>query len=157
MKIEEILQKDSILIDVQAPDKKQLLKELTLFLSDHHNIEESDQIFLQIMDREHDISTGIGFGVAIPHTHSALVTEPVIIAGTIPEGIEYDAIDDRPVSLIFMLVSPIEDNGVHREVLCMLSKILFYEEVRKELIEATTPEDFLQALIAGENKYAKAS
>ncbi len=123
------------------------------FLASIHNVKGSEQVVQKILEREADISTGIGFGIAIPHARTNKVDNIYMIAARCKKGIEFGSIDEKPVHLIFMLASPAIHSDDLRDILSSLSKILSYEDMREKLLAADDPETFLQLMIDGENKY----
>ncbi len=153
MKIQDLLEKKGILIDLKAADKTELLTSMGHFLASTYDLKNADQIVQKILERETSMSTGIGFGIAIPHARLDNIERVYMIAGRCAEGIEFDAIDDKPVNLIFIIVSPVNTSTAHTQVLSALSKIMCYEDMRKKLLHARDAEQFLDILIEGENRY----
>lgn len=153
MKIQEVLFKNAILINLKAQSKNDLLTQMGKFLASIHNIKDSDALVRKILEREAEVSTGIGFGIGIPHARTDMVEHVCMVAGRCVEGIEFDALDEQPVNLLFMLASPAGNSDDHRTVLSSLSKIMCYEEMRNNLLAANDAETFLKIIIDGENKY----
>ncbi len=94
-----------------------------------------------IWDREKLMSTGIGYGVAIPHALSDEVTEPAAALGTKPAGIDYASLDGKPASILFLLVSPTADSSPHIKILARLSRVFRHAAVRDRLLGCTTAEE----------------
>ncbi len=93
-----------------------------------------DQVLELIMAREHLGSTGIGHGVAIPHSRMSDLPEPVIAMARHPEGIDFDAIDGQPVYIVVMLLVPDDENGQHLELLAKLARLLQKTEFRESIM-----------------------
>ena len=125
------------------------------FLSSINNINKPDIIIQKILERESDISTGIGFGIAIPHARTDIADHICLVAARCVAGIEFNSLDEQPVHLIFMLASPTGNSDDLRSILSALSKIMSYEDMREKLITASDPEEFLKFIIDGENRYVK--
>jgi mannitol/fructose-specific phosphotransferase system IIA component (Ntr-type) len=106
-----------------------------------------------MLEREVTVSTGIGFGIAIPHTRTNLVDKICMVSARCTQGIEFDSLDEQPVYLIFMLASPPDKSDDLRHLLSSLSKIMSYEDMREKLLAASDPEAFINLIINGENKY----
>jgi fructose-specific phosphotransferase system IIA component len=154
VKLQDILQKSAVLLDIKAADKKELLTQMAAYLASLYTLKDPAMISQQILNRETEMSTGIGFGIAIPHARVDGVERVYLIVGRSVQGIEFDAIDENPVQLIFMMVSPKNTSEEHTKVLSAISKIMSVREVREKLVAATSVDDFLAALIEGENKHA---
>ncbi len=153
MKVQDLLFKNAILINLKTEPKNKVLSKMGKFLASIHNVKDSEQVVQKILERETDISTGIGFGIAIPHARTNLVENICLVAARCTQGIEFDSIDEKPVHLIFMLASPAIHSDDLRDVLSSLSKIMSYEDMRDKLLAADDPDTFLQLMIEGENKY----
>ena len=153
MKIQDLLQKNCILIDLKGNDKSEILTQMATYMASLFDLEESENIVRRIVERESEMSTGIGFGIAIPHARLSGIDRPYMIAGRSVQGIPFEAIDEQLVHLIFMMVSPTNTTTEHTQILSSLSRIMSYEEMRNCLFAADTPEKFLDAIINGENKY----
>ncbi len=107
--IEELLKKDKIIFDMQAKTKDEALQELInpLNLSD-----ERRKVVLEALRKREAIgSTGIGHGIAIPHTRSVVLDSVSLVVGRSKEGVDFDALDGKPVHLFFLLVAPPNDPG----------------------------------------------
>lgn len=155
MKIRDLLSKNSILIDLQGTDKNEVLTQMAHYMSSIYNLPEADLIARKILEREADMSTGIGFGIAIPHGRIDKVDRIHMIAAQSLTGIDFNSIDEQPVNLIFMIISPANNSSEHTQVLSSLSRIMSYEDIRKKLLAAASSEVFLDLLIKSEDKYVE--
>lgn len=88
-------------------------------------------------------------GIAIPHAKNAAVKAPSLAAMTVPDGVDYEALDDEPSNLLFMIAAPSDGGDVHLEVLSRLMVILMDEDFRAKLLAAESKETFLQAIQNG--------
>jgi PTS system fructose-specific IIA component len=88
----------------------------------------------------------VGFGIGIPHAKTSAVTRPSVVFARSEEGIDFDAMDDEPAHLLFMLIVPEEGGEEHLEILSSLSRALMHEEVRESLRAAETTEGVRDAL-----------
>jgi len=102
------------------------------------------------MERESVLSTGIGFGVAIPHARSAAVRELTMVAGVCQSPVQFDAIDGEPVRLFFLIVGPEASAGLHVKILSRIARLVRRDSVRQQLIEATTADAFYNVLLDAE-------
>lgn len=155
MKIRDLLSKNSILLDLQGTDKNEILTQMAHYMCSMYSLSEKDLVTRKILEREAEMSTGIGFGIAIPHGRVDKIDRMHMIAAQSLSGIDFNAIDEQLVHLIFMIVSPANNSSEHTQVLSSLSRIMSYEGIRKKLIAAAKPEVFLDLLIQGEDKYVE--
>lgn len=155
MRIQDIIQKNAIIINLEAPDKSGLLIQMAKYLASLYDLKNNEQVVQKILDREAEMSTGIGFGIAIPHARIEGVDRVYMIAARSVKGIEFDAIDEQPVHLVFMMISPANASNQYTQILSSLSRIMSYEDIRKSLMETETPEEFLNIISRGEDKYVE--
>ena len=154
MKIQDTLEKKGVLIDLKAKDKSELLSQMVNYLVSLYDIKNSDAVMQKIFEREAQMSTGIGYGIAIPHARLDNIDGVFMIAARCIAGIDFGAIDEQLVYIIFMLISPTNTSAELTGMLSSLSKIMSYEHMRNTLREAGNPEEFIKALTEGENRYA---
>lgn len=153
MKIRDLLSKNSVLIDLQGTNKIELLTQLADYLCSLYNVPAKQVIVQKILDREAQMSTGIGFGIAIPHARIPQVDRLYMIAARLTQGVDFSAIDEQLVYLVFMMVSPAYASTEHTQILSSLSRIMSYEDMRKKLLSAPSVEQFLDLIVKGEDKY----
>ena len=106
----------------------------------------SESVTLALKHREHSMSTGIGFGVAIPHAASDLIKEPIVAFGRSTGGIQFDALDHQPVQLVVMMIVPVADRQKHLPILAGVSRLLHNREVRTALQNAADTAAIMQIL-----------
>ncbi len=150
-----MLDKNGILIDLTPKDKSELLSTMGGYIASLYEIRSADTIIQKILSRESEMSTGIGYGIAIPHGRVEGIDRLHMIAARLKHGIEFEAIDEQPVSLIFMMISPPNTSADHTHILSSLSRVMSYEEVRNDLMEAASAQEFLSILINAESKYVE--
>ena len=155
MKLQDLLTKNTILIDLKGNDKTVLLTQIAQFMISINGLSDGDMITRKILERENEMSTGIGYGIAIPHARVSGIDHLYMVAARSVEEIEFNSIDEQPVSLIFMMISPANTSIEHTHVLSSLSRIMSYEEVRSKLLTAETSEVFLDIITRSENKYVE--
>jgi mannitol/fructose-specific phosphotransferase system IIA component (Ntr-type) len=125
------------------------------YLASLYDVKDQDLIVRKILDREAEMSTGIGYGIAIPHARIEGIDRVFMIAGRTVKGIDFNSIDEQPVHLVFMMLSPSNATSEYTQLLSSLSRIMSYEEIRSSLVETDDPEKFLDVIIRGENKYVE--
>ncbi len=153
MKIQDLLQKNAILTDIAGNTKSEVLTVMASFMTTRFSLPQGDDIARKIIEREAEMSTGIGFGIAIPHARIMGIDQLFMIAGRSIKGIEFNAIDEQPVHLLFMMLSPRDTSAEHTQILSKISRIMSYEEVRTKLMETETSEQFYNVIVKSENKY----
>jgi mannitol/fructose-specific phosphotransferase system IIA component (Ntr-type) len=141
----ELITPARIRLPVEAQDKRGVIRELARLLVEQCG-GSYDDVLQAIEDRERALSTGIGFGVAIPHGKSPTLPVLGVVCGVSPVPIEYDALDGLPVRLFFMLAGPESSAGPHVKVLSRIARLVRRQEVRDRLISAPTAGDFHQAI-----------
>ncbi len=148
MKFSDFITLDAIRSHVDATNKEGVVREMVKALVDAERIEanEMEGIVKAIMKREELGSTGIGRGVAVPHTKHPSVNRLVGTVAVSPEGIDFDSLDGDPVHLFFLLVSPPDRPGDHLRALENISRQLRDETFCKYLKASKSPEDIQQLL-----------
>lgn len=149
MNISECLVEAGVEPRLAAKDKEGVLSELVRVLGRVSPVRDADQILVAIRDREELMSTGIGQGIGIPHAKTSSVETLRIVFGRSPEGIEFDALDGKPVHLFFLLVAPEDQSGPHVKALARISRLLKDTSFREALLDAKGATEIL-ALIREE-------
>lgn len=152
MKITDLLKRDSIDLNVEASNKKDILKKAVELMNKNGNIIDKDKYLELVLKREEEGTTGIGEEIAIPHGKGDSVSAPGLAAMVIPDGVDFEALDERPVKLLFLIAAPNTKENVHLEVLSRLSTLLMDEKFRKELINAQSKDEFLKIIDKAENE-----
>jgi mannitol/fructose-specific phosphotransferase system IIA component (Ntr-type) len=124
-------------VDLRAQDRWQAIEELMNHLVDTHKIQSShrDSIAESIRQRELSMSTGIGFGIGIPHASTTLVSEVVAVVGRSRKGFQFDALDSKPVHLVFLFLVPAGEFQKHVHVLANVAKLLDRQDFRDGLAD----------------------
>lgn len=151
MRITDLLSKDSILLGGSPESKSEAIDMLIELQVKGGKIADRDEYKKGILAREEKGSTAVGEGIAIPHAKSEAVKAPSLAAMTVPAGVDYEALDDEPSNLLFMIAAP-NDGDVHLEVLSRLMTILMDEDFRARLLSAKDKEEFLGIIDAMETE-----
>lgn len=144
----DLLTPDRIRIPLESLDKASLIEEMCAFVAEccGATVDEEAEIREAVLEREAVLSTGIGGGVAVPHGKSHAAGDLVLVAGRTREPVDFDALDEKPVRLVFLLVGPESAAGLHVKALSRISRLLRSPEVREELARAESPEAFYEAV-----------
>lgn len=140
MKILDVLQKEAILADLKAQDKKGILEELVVPLAGITGINQQELVRV-LMDRERLGSTGIGGGVGIPHGKLKELDSLVLGFGLSRKGVDFESMDNRPTHIFFLLVTPENSTGLHLKLLARISKILKHDPFKERLLNAADNEE----------------
>lgn len=151
MRIVDLLNKESVMLGGSPKNKNEAIDMLVELQVKGGNIADKDEYKKGILAREEKGSTAVGEGIAIPHAKSEAVKAPSLAAMTVPEGVDYEALDDEPSNLLFMIAAP-NDGDVHLEVLSRLMTILMDEDFRAKLLAAKDKDEFLKVIDDMENE-----
>ena len=149
MLLTELLSPEQVVMPVVARDKGGVIAELTRHLAQRWGCD-YQALLGAVQEREAGGSTGIGFGVAIPHARAAGVPELSLVCGVSPSPVPFDSIDGEPVRLFFLIVGPAASAGQHVKLLRRIAKLVRHEDVRRRLFDATTPQEFYTTLLDAE-------
>lgn len=147
MKFSELINENYIIPEFKGSTKKQVLEELVEALAS--NKVEIDKVVLlnALLEREKLGSTGIGDGVAIPHGKLNGLDNIILLFGKSGQGVDFDAIDRKPVCMVFLLVAPADSAGLHLKALARLSRMLREKEFKNSLLMASDAETLLKIII----------
>lgn len=147
MKLSDMLSIENIVPDLKAKDKRGVLEELAGVLSRNEPSLDKDTLVRGLLEREKLGTTGIGDGVAIPHGKFNGIKSPIISIGRSKKGLDFDAMDGRPVHLFFMLVAPENEANLHLKALAQIARIARDEAIRRTLMESPTRETMYSTII----------
>ncbi|SLM27426.1 PtsN2 [Desulfamplus magnetovallimortis] len=142
MKISEILHKNSIIANLKSRDKKGVLEELATAVSAIANTETRD-IVKVLLEREQLGSTGIGGGIGIPHGKLATINSIVVGFGLSQEGVDFDSLDNKPVHIFFLLITPTNSTGSHLKVLAQISRLLKRTDFKESLLKSESVDEIM--------------
>lgn len=141
MSVSDLLSEDVIVSDLDVDSRDDVFEELVSVLEDRGDVGDADTALGDIRDREDILSTGIGNGVAIPHAKTESVDSLVAAFGRVPDGVDFKSLDGKPAHLIFLLLSPQEEAGLHVRALARISRMLKNAEFREQMNEASDAEE----------------
>ena len=150
MLLSDLLDADQVKVPLSGRTKDEVLRELVELAAPRHAPEQRAAILGSVVEREREMATGLGDGVAVPHGRTPFVDRLVIAAGVARTPVEYDALDGNPVELFFLLVSPESAAGAHVRVLSRLARLLRRDEVRRELRSTIDGAAFVRVVQASE-------
>jgi fructose-specific phosphotransferase system IIA component len=147
MKLAEILTESLIRIPLQSVTKSEIIRELIDVLDVCGKILDKSKILQAVLEREQMMSTGIGNSVAIPHGKSSGVQDLAVALGITDHDVNFEALDGKPVRIVFMLVGPEKSSSAHIKMLSRISRLLNQAAFRRKLIEAHSAHDAMRIIV----------
>ncbi|MTS06498.1 PTS fructose transporter subunit IIABC [Streptococcus parasanguinis] len=154
MNIQDVLNKNVMLFDLQATDKEGVINEMVQSLVDNGVVTDFETFKTGIMNREAQTSTGLGDGIAMPHSKNEAVKEATVLFAKSNKGVDYASLDGQPTDLFFMIAAPEGANDTHLAALAELSKYLMKPGFADKLRQASTPDQVIAAFDAEEQEAA---
>ena len=154
MKIQDVLNKNVMLFDLQATDKEGVINEMVQSLVDNGVVTDFETFKAGIMNREAQTSTGLGDGIAMPHSKNEAVKEATVLFAKSNKGVDYASLDGQPTDLFFMIAAPEGANDTHLAALAELSKYLMKPGFADKLRQSSTPDQVIAAFDAEEQEAA---
>ena len=154
MKIQDVLNKNVMLFDLQATDKEGVINEMIQSLVDNGVVTDFETFKAGIMNREAQTSTGLGDGIAMPHSKNEAVKEATVLFAKSNKGVDYASLDGQQTDLFFMIAAPEGANDTHLAALAELSKYLMKPGFADKLRQASTPDQVIAAFDAEEQEAA---
>lgn len=150
MKIQDLLRKDVMILDLKATSKEAAIDEMITSLVEHGVVTDFDTFKQGIINREAQTSTGLGDGIAMPHSKNAAVKEATVLFAKSAAGVDYEALDGQPTYLFFMIAAPDGANDTHLAALAELSKYLLKDGFADQLRQVTSANEVIATFNAAE-------
>jgi len=145
VKIAQLTTKDMV-IELTSEDKSGVLEELVRAISRSKEVTDREGFLKALLEREKILSTGLGMGAAVPHAKIDSVNNFVLSVGLSKTGVEFDALDGKPVHLFFMIAGPQGQQGLYLRVLARVCMLVKNDQFRKQLMNARTAEELYDLL-----------
>ena len=146
MRITDLLDRRSVSLTAAPKTKSETLDMAVDLMVKSEKISDREAYRKQVYLREEESTTGIGEGIAIPHGKCDAVKKPGLAAMVIRNGVEFEALDDEPVTLLFLIAAPNTEDNIHLDVLSKLSVMLMDEEFTASLRNASSVDEFLEII-----------
>lgn len=146
MKLSKFCDENLITFDLKATTKDKVIEELVDLAASSPLVKDREDLLKDIINRENMVTTGIGYGVAFPHAKTRATKGIVIAFGRSHEGIDFEAMDKKPVYVFFLIAAPEDAIGAHLNVMARLSYIMKSAENRDKLMEVSSPGELLSIL-----------
>lgn len=153
MKICDILRLDKIVPSLKSKSKKDVINELVDLFAGDDRVTDLEKVRASVWEREKIMSTGVGKGFAIPHVKTDAVEEIVAAFGKLSSPIDFEALDNKPVNLIFLLIGKENLVGPHIKLLSRISRMMNNDNFRNKLLEADSAEDIYKLICEEEEKF----
>lgn len=154
MRLVDVLEKESILPNLEARDKRALLYEMITHLSPKIEGLDKEQAFEALIKREESGTTGIGHGVAIPHGKISGLDKITVCFGRSVKGVDFNSIDSMPVHLFFLIMAPEHSVAAHLKLLACISRLLKNPKVRSKLMALSDASDIFKLIVEWDAKMA---
>lgn len=146
MTLTQILHPTCVKVPLEGKDKYAVITELLDLLDANGLLQDRDAAVEAVFVREQTRSTGIGSGIAIPHGKCKAVKELIMTIGITREPIDFESVDGKPVTIVILLVSPLDQTGPHIQALARISRLMLDEQFRLSLEEASSAEEVYELL-----------
>lgn len=146
MKLSKFCEENLISFELKAKDKEEALKELVDLASRSSLVKDKTELLKAVVEREKLVTTGVGYGVAFPHAKTKAIKGIVIAFGRSKAGIDFEAMDKKPVYIFFLIAAPEDVIGAHLNVMARLSYIMKSEKNRDALMKIKSPKELLEVL-----------
>lgn len=146
MQLVDVLKEDLVFLNFEADSKDQAIEKFIASLADTGTIKEPDVLKDALFEREKLGTTGVGGGIAMPHARSASIKDLSVAFFRSEKGIEFNAVDNKPVHIIFMLLAPISSGGPYLKLLAKISRLLRSDEFRDALTDATSAAKVMEII-----------
>jgi len=145
IRLTEILSESTIHLNIPVGDKPSVIRDLADVLARAGVVTDTDRVVEDILSRERVMSTGIGGGIAVPHAQSAGAKRLALALGRMAVPVDFEALDERPVNLVFLVVGPDEKGGFIR-VLARIGRLLYSGDLQRNLLRARTPTEVMECI-----------
>lgn len=152
MKITDLLDESSIILNLEASSKEDALNKVINLMNETGNLNNKEEYAELVFNREKEGTTGVGDGIAIPHGKGKSVKTAKLVASVVPNGVNFDSLDGEDVKLIFLIAAPEGNNNLHLEVLSTLSTLLMNKEFKEKLINSKSTKEFLRVINEAEEE-----
>jgi PTS system nitrogen regulatory IIA component len=153
MRLEDFLSQDCIIPSLKAKKKREVLDEMVRNLSDKAINLNREKLLEVLLDREKLGSTGIGYGVAIPHARVKDLDYIIVSFGRSMDGIDFQSMDNKPAHLFFLIFAPEDSTTVHIKVLARISQLLKDPNFRDKLMKASSKEEIFRIIVEDDRKH----
>src|SRR3990170_3809173 len=146
MKLSKFCEEELISFDLKGRTKDEVINELVDLTSKSKLVKDRPELYKAVVEREKLVTTGVGYGVAFPHAKTKAVKGIVVAFGRSQAGVDFEAMDRKPVHLFFLIAAPQDAIGAHLNVMARLSYIMKSDQVREKLMQTQSPKELLEVI-----------
>jgi len=146
MKLSKFCDETLVEFSLKGSTKDAVIEELVELVSKSNMVTDHEALLADIKERENLVTTGVGYGVAFPHAKTKAVKGIVIAFGRSESGVDFEAMDHRPVHLFYLIAAPEDAIGAHLNVMARLSYLMKSEDNRTKLSNASSPGEILELM-----------
>ena len=146
MKLSKFCEENLISFDLKGKNKDEIINELVDLTSRSKLVKDREELYKAVVEREKLVTTGVGYGVAFPHAKTKAVKGIVVAFGRSQAGVDFEAMDRKPVHLFFLIAAPQDAIGAHLNVMARLSYVMKNEQVRERMLKIFSPKELLEIL-----------
>jgi PTS system nitrogen regulatory IIA component len=146
MNLKKALHRDAVTLRMKSTSKAEVIEELVDLLVAADLISDREAACAAVTEREGKMSTGMQFGIAIPHGKTDTISSLVAAVGIHSQGLDFDAIDHQPCTIFILTLSPIDRTGPHIQFLAEISRLLNESQIRDQILNAASPDEVVALL-----------
>lgn len=152
MKLSDVLAKEHIIINLYGMNKFEVLEKMVKVTKSSAKVVDEIDLLEKVITREKIKSTGIGGGIGIPHAQTLGVTDFIACMGISQEGIDFNALDEKPVHLVFLIATKERTNNIYLELLSSIARLFVDETFKQKIIKSKSPDEIMQLISEKEEK-----
>ena len=152
MKLSDVLTAERIIINLNGKDKYDVLERMVKVAKTSEKVTNENDLLKKVIEREQIKSTGIGGGIGIPHAQTSGVTDIIACLGVTEQGIEFNAIDGKPVHLVFLIATKERTNSTYLGLLSRIARLFIDEPFKQRVIKSVSPSEIMNLIIEKEKE-----
>jgi len=152
VKLSDVLTAERIIINLNGKDKYDVLERMVKVAKTSEKVTNENDLLKKVIEREQIKSTGIGGGIGIPHAQTSGVTDIIACLGVTEQGIEFNAIDGKPVHLVFLIATKERTNSTYLGLLSRIARLFIDEPFKQRVIKSVSPSEIMNLIIEKEKE-----
>jgi fructose-specific phosphotransferase system IIA component len=154
LRLSNIINDKTILLDIKAKSKAEALREMVNYLKKNKLISRPEEVIDKLEQRESLGTTALGEGLALPHCKVKWVNNPIVLVGLARQGVPFDAPDGCPVNIFFLLITSLEDPSLNLQILALIAQLIKKSpELKEKLLQAKSPAEVREIIKRQEEQY----
>ncbi len=153
MRLTDILKESHVLMPLKSDERDEAIRALVDILDQNQLLSDKEKAFQAVLEREKIMTTGVGNGIAIPHCKDSSCPNFAVALGLHPKGVDFHSLDKKKAKIVFLLVGPENNPGMHIKLLSRISRLMSNEELREQIISCKKPEEVIEIIREEEEYY----